>query len=156
MDKITPKHSRSQRIPLIILAGIVVMIIIFVLSSKSSNISTPDSRQIPIATTATAAESPSNHPEDVDVTQEIKALLPDDISPLIKDAIVSEPGKIQVETSIVDPRGKNGSPQAEQAISICTTIVKKGYEYIAIMENDGTHYVVFGHPAYPAGQCSEI
>ena len=72
-----------------------------------------------------------------------------------------EPGRLTVSTSIVDPRGANDSPAAKEAIAICKASVSLlkangvGKPYVAVLESDGTHFVLYGHPAYPHG-CTEV
>ncbi len=79
----------------------------------------------------------------------------------ITTATESEPGRLEVATDLVDPRGGNGSPEAQTAIQICETTVSllkdDGAQepYVAVMEKDGTHWVLYGHPAYPDG-CTEV
>lgn len=76
-------------------------------------------------------------------------------------ATETEPGRLEVETDLVDPRGDDGSPEAQTAIEICEVAVSlledDGVEkpYVAVMEQDGTHWVLHGHPAYPNG-CTEV
>ena len=75
----------------------------------------------------------------------------------IKSATAAEPGRIKIETSIVDPRGADGSEPARTAIAICEAAVAIfGPSYVAVMEDDGTHFVLFGHPSVPAGACTEV
>ena len=75
----------------------------------------------------------------------------------IKSATATEPGRIKIETSIVDPRGADGSEPARTAIAICEAAVAVfGPSYVAVMEDDGTHFVLFGHPSVPAGACTEV
>lgn len=75
----------------------------------------------------------------------------------IKSATETEPGRIKIETSVVDPRGADGSEPAKTAISICEAAVTVfGPSYVAVMEDDGTHFVLFGHPSVPKGACAEV
>jgi hypothetical protein len=75
----------------------------------------------------------------------------------IKSATVTEHGRIRIETSIVDPRGADGSEPARTAIAVCEAAVAIfGPSYVAVMEDDGTHFVLFGHPSVPAGVCTEV
>jgi hypothetical protein len=73
----------------------------------------------------------------------------------------TEPGRLTVVTSIIDPRGGSGSPAAKTAIQVCEAAVvlldQRGTKnpYVSVMEKDGTTYVLFGHPSYPGG-CSEV
>ncbi|MDR6415645.1 hypothetical protein [Pseudarthrobacter sulfonivorans] len=75
----------------------------------------------------------------------------------IKSATATEPGRMKIETSIVDPRGADGSEPARTAIAICEAAVAIfGPSYVAVMEDDGTHFALFGHPSVPAGACTEV
>jgi len=77
------------------------------------------------------------------------------------DAIVkaeeTEPGRISVETTLVDPRGEDGSDEAKQAIGICEAAAGlDGVTYVSVLEKDGTSWVLYGHPSVPEGECSEV
>lgn len=70
-------------------------------------------------------------------------------------ATETEPGRIEVETSITDPRGGEGSTEAAAAIAICEAAVSLGATYASVLEADGTTFVLYGHPSY--GQtCTEV
>lgn len=72
-------------------------------------------------------------------------------------ATETEPGRVVVETSLVDPRGEDGSPVAKTAISICEAVVKMdGVKNVRLMEADGTHWILFGHPMVTEGECGEV
>ncbi|WHP18805.1 hypothetical protein [Cellulomonas sp. ES6] len=68
----------------------------------------------------------------------------------------TEPGRFEIQTSIVDPRGDDGSPEAQEAIAICQAAVDAGATYVAVFEADGTHFVLYGHPSAPPGACGEV
>lgn len=68
----------------------------------------------------------------------------------------TEPGRFEIQTGIVDPRGDDGSPEALEAIAICEAAVGAGAAYVAVLEADGTHFVLYGHPSVPAGACGEV
>ncbi|MFJ5962033.1 hypothetical protein [Pseudarthrobacter oxydans] len=75
----------------------------------------------------------------------------------IKSATETEPGRISIDTSVVDPRGADGSEAAKVAIAICESAVALfGPSYVAVKEDDGTHFVLFGHPSVPKGACTEV
>lgn len=75
----------------------------------------------------------------------------------IKSVIETEPGRISIETSIVDPRGADGSDEAKSAIAICESVVALfGSSYISVLEDDGTNFVLFGHSSVPSGACTEV
>lgn len=68
----------------------------------------------------------------------------------------TEPGRFEIQTSIVDPRGGDGSPEAQEAMAICEAAVGAGATYVAVFEADGTHFVLYGHPSVPVGTCAEV
>jgi hypothetical protein len=75
----------------------------------------------------------------------------------IKSVIETEPGRIRIDTSVVDPRGANGSEAARTAIAICDSAVALfGPSYVSVLEDDGTNFVLFGHPSVPKGACTEV
>lgn len=110
-------------------------------------------------TTATSAAPAA---ADTDVTEDVRASASG--APWIEQvtaATLTEPGRITVETTIVDPRGDAGSPAAQQAIQVCEGVVAylqgtgEAEPYVSVMEDDGTTYVFYGHPSYPDG-CTEV
>ncbi|MGX5715512.1 hypothetical protein [Arthrobacter sp. MAHUQ-56] len=75
----------------------------------------------------------------------------------IKSVTETEPGRIRIETSIVDPRGADGGEEAKSAIAICQSVVSLfGPSYVSVLEDDGTNFVLFGHPTVPSGACAEV
>ena len=110
-------------------------------------------------TTATSAAPAA---ADIDVTEEVRASASG--TPWVDQvttATLTEPGRITVETTIVDPRGDSGSPAAQQAVQVCEGVVAylqgtgEAEPYVSVMENDGSTYVLYGHPSYPDG-CTEV
>lgn len=73
----------------------------------------------------------------------------------VVSATETEPGRYEIQTSIVDPRGAAGSAEAVDAIAICEAVVKLGATYVSVLEEDGTTFVVYGHPRY-GDVCTEI
>ena len=74
----------------------------------------------------------------------------------IKSVTETEPGRISIETSLMDPRA-DGSEEANSAIAICESVVSLfGPSYVSVLENDGTNFVLFGHPSVPRGACTEV
>ncbi|PWJ46272.1 hypothetical protein SAMN06264364_1498 [Quadrisphaera granulorum] len=101
------------------------------------------------AETAAAAEG-------TDLTEQVRAAVGEDLAPLVTSAEQTEPGRVQVDTSISDPR-TDDSAEAGQAIYICDAVSgMDAVEHVSVMESDGSTFVVYGHPAYPAGECSEV
>lgn len=118
-----------------------------------------NSNSVPVA--VETSKSPDTKlppkPDHPIVTEKIKEALPPNLSSLVKSAKEPELGKVQIETSIVDPRGGiSGSLQAQQAIEICNAISLQGYNKVSVMEDNGTSFVLFGHPSYPEKTCSEV
>lgn len=77
----------------------------------------------------------------------------------VESAMETEPGRLQINTTVVDPRGPDGSEPALVALSVCNAAVASfgaTYPHIKVMEADGTHFVLFGHPAVPEGVCTEV
>ncbi|MBE7325995.1 hypothetical protein IEQ44_15200 [Nocardioides sp. Y6] len=79
----------------------------------------------------------------------------------IESIDVTEPRRAEVHTSVVDPRGADGSPEAQQARSICLAVVSVMNDQgiadpsVTVFESDGTSFVLHGHPAYPE-PCTEV
>jgi hypothetical protein len=75
----------------------------------------------------------------------------------IKSVTETEPGRIQIDTSVIDPRGANGSDAAMTGIAICESAVALfGPIYVSVLEDDGTNFVLFGHPSVPKSACTEV
>ncbi len=75
----------------------------------------------------------------------------------VKSVTETEPGRIRIETSVVDPRGDDGSEVAKSAIAICESAVTLfGPSYVSVLEDDGINFVLFGHPSVPKGVCTEV
>lgn len=132
-----------------ILAGAVLALALAGCSSTPAPADTP----APSETTAEAAEAPA---ASSDLTATVKTLADKD-GDIITSAIEEEPGRIIVETTLVDPRGKDGSPEAKRALAICEMLASKDdVDYVNIKEADGTSWVLFGHPMAPEGECGEV
>jgi hypothetical protein len=75
----------------------------------------------------------------------------------IKSVTETEPGRIRIETSVVDPQAATGSEAAVTAITICESAVALfGPSYVSVLEEDGTSVVLYGHPSVPKGACTEV
>ncbi len=115
---------------------------------------TPSPTPAPATTTEPAPEPVATAPAKTFVDQ-----IRDDVGSyanLITSAEETEPGRIEVGTSIVDPRGDNGSPEAQQAIAICEAVmIATGASYVNVAEEDGTTFVLAGHPTY-GPDCTEV
>ncbi|WP_146071722.1 hypothetical protein [Cryobacterium sp. Y50] len=101
--------------------------------------------------TAPVAES------GVDVTADVTAGLDADTAALVTSAEEVAPGELEIETSIVDPRGDNGSAEALSAITICEAATNlEGTTFVRVAEDDGTSFVMYS-PDSPAAldQCTE-
>ena len=106
----------------------------------------------PTASTPTPAPVTST---GLDVTAEVKAVSPS-VESYVVSGTVTEPGRITVGTTLVDPRGENGSPEALLAIQLCDDVVSLGgISNVSIMENDGSSWVLYGHPSY-GNVCTEV
>ncbi len=94
-----------------------------------------------------------------DRTQELK-----DANPVaawlasVTIAIQTEPGRVTVETTLVDPRGDDGSPEAQTAIAVCeaTVALDSTITNVTVAEQDGSSWILFGHPSVPVGECGEV
>jgi hypothetical protein len=63
---------------------------------------------------------------------------------------------VQLDTTIVDPRGEDGSPEAVEALDLCEQAKAiPGVTYVFVMEADGTSFVLAGHPSY-GEDCAEV
>lgn len=77
-------------------------------------------------------------------------------------ATITEPGRLEVATTLVDPRGDDGSPEAQEAIAICEAAVSLLEDqdvsdpYVSVLEDDGTTWILYGHPMVPEGECGEV
>ena len=71
------------------------------------------------------------------------------VSAMVTGVEETEPGRWVVHTSILDPRGDDGSsPEAAKALSICEKAVDLGATYVSVMESNDSTFVLYGHPSY--------
>ena len=71
------------------------------------------------------------------------------VSQMVTGVEETEPGRWVVHTSIIDPRGDDGSsPEAQKAIAICEKAVELGAVHVSVMESNDSTFVVYGHPSY--------
>lgn len=75
----------------------------------------------------------------------------------IKSVTEIEPGRISVETSLMRPRDTEGSEEVKSAIDICQSVVALfGPRHVSVSEDDGTNFVLFGHPSVSGRSCAEV
>lgn len=99
------------------------------------------------APTVTVTATPAAAPTAVD--DKLAALRT--VSQMVTGVEETEPGRWTVHTSIVDPRGDDGSSaEAQKAIAICKKAVELGATYVSVMESNDTTFVLYGHPSYGA------
>lgn len=108
-----------------------------------------------VPTQAPAAQ-PTVNSADTDRTAAVKAALPANLAAVVKTATQTEPGRLQIGTSLMDPRGADGSPDAKKATAICEAAVAQfGDAHVSVMEDDGTSWILYGHPSY-GNTCTEV
>lgn len=99
-------------------------------------------------TTAAASSSSS------DLAGAVSAALADD--PHVTGVESPEDGRVEVSTDLTDPRTED-SAEAGQALAICEAAAEvDGVDYVNVIESDGTSWVLYGHPAHPEGECTEV
>ncbi|MGW9416310.1 MULTISPECIES: hypothetical protein [Cellulosimicrobium] len=99
--------------------------------------------------TETSTEAEASAP--VDRTADAQAVAGD----VVTKATETEPGRIEVETTIADPRSDAGSAEAQSAIAVCEAVKGLGAEHVSVLESDGSTFVVAGHPSYGEA-CAEV
>jgi len=73
----------------------------------------------------------------------------------ITSATETEPGRIEIQTTIVDPR-TDASEEAASAVAACEAAVETlGAAHVSVLEEDGTSFVLYGHPQY-GEECVEV
>jgi hypothetical protein len=143
------RNSRKKALPLAV--GIVLSLAACGGEDQAS--------EAPKAAPTTAADTAAPAFAEVDLTEELRGVTAEPESVTV--ATQTEAERIVVETTIIDPRGDSGSPEAQAAIAICEAAValleSKGATEPAasVMESDGSTFVVYGQPSYPGG-CSEV
>lgn len=105
------------------------------------------------ATDAPAATEAAPAAEPVDRTAELLAANPDAPWAANVTAVTEvEPGRVDLETTIVDPRGDNDSPEAQSAIAACQATVAllgDAATYVRVYEADGTSFVLYSVDQLP-------
>jgi len=111
------------------------------------------------STTSSASQSTS---APVDVTAQLQSAgAGQPWAAAITSAKQTEADRVEVATSIVDPRGASGSPEAQQALAICQAAVDlltgqgAAQPHVSVAESDGSTFVVAGNPSYGAA-CTEV
>ncbi|UTX35273.1 hypothetical protein NNL26_03250 [Micrococcus luteus] len=129
------------------LAPAAVAALALALTSCASTDSQPAASSSSASSTA-AASSASG------LADAVSAALADD--PHVTGVESPEDGRVEVSTDLTDPRTDN-SAEAGQAVAICEAAAEvQGVEYVNVTEADGTSWVLFGHPKYPEGECTEV
>lgn len=109
----------------------------------------------------TTAAAPSTGSETADVTAAVTGSSPDPWTLLVTKATQTQPGRVEVETTVTDPRGAAGSIEAQQAIDVCEGVVAwltangTTDPKVSVFEADGTTFVLAGHPTY-GPSCTEV
>ncbi|MCU1419882.1 MAG: hypothetical protein JWR57_1051 [Mycetocola sp.] len=103
-----------------------------------------------------ASDASSDSFAAVDRTGDLAEVLVETAS-YVEKATETEPGRLVIETKIVDPRGDDNSVEAATTVAICNAAVSLGgIDHVSVMEADGTSFVLFGHPSVPEGTCTEV
>jgi hypothetical protein len=126
-----------------------------VTSAPAFNVPTPS---LPVTSAPEVSVSVSAAPQassPVAGTADRTADLHASVGDIVLSAVETEPGRLEVETTITDPRGDAGSPEAREAIAVCEAARDLGYEHVRVSEADGSTFVVAGHPSYGAA-CAEV
>lgn len=125
---------------------IVVPVVLLLAACGGGSASTEPTPTPTEATSSAAAE---------DVTGQVKAQAGDNADN-VTAATVTEPGRVAVETDLVDPRTDN-SEEGQAAVAICEAARSAGdYTYVSVTEADGTTFALYGHPSYSKDACSEV
>lgn len=103
-------------------------------------------------------------PAPVDRTAELLAANPDaPWATSLASVLEVEPGRVDVATTIADPRGDDGSPEAQTAIAVCqatVTLLGDTGTYVRVYEADGTSFVLYSVDALPmdlpSNECVEV
>lgn len=99
-------------------------------------------------------EEPVEYPPlaegEVDVTAEVV-----DVASAIVTRAIFDGETLRVETWLEDPRGADGSPEAQEAIEVCQDAQSLGYDRVYVSEDDGSTFVVAGHSEY-GPECTEV
>lgn len=110
--------------------------------------------------TPTPTPTPSQAPSadgSSDLLDQLRAALPADLAAEVTSAELESGSFARVATTLVDPRGDDGSPAAQQAIAICEAAAAlEGVTDVNVAEADGTSWILFGHPMVPEGACGEV
>lgn len=159
--------KRTATIIAAIIGGLIVVFLIVAVAIGSAN---SGAEPEPTSTTTEAEAEPE--PEDTPVptptptptpTAEADEFAPVDVTAQMQEAagdVVTaatqiEESRIEVETTIADPRTGAGSAEAQRAIAVCEAALSLGVTKVSVFEADGTTFVVAGHPAYGEA-CTEV
>ena len=91
--------------------------------------------------TAALPTTPDAEPQDVDRTLEVQRIAGDHVT----RATETTPGHFVIYTDIVDPRGDDGSPEAQRALAICMAVQQQlGATHVRVQESDESTFAVIG------------
>lgn len=160
MNPASRAYPRIMRTPIII--AITIATIAAVSGCGGSDESNPTTAA-PSAASTTVAAPAATGAGPVDRTADLLDANPDATwTGEVTAATATEPGRLEIDTTLVDPRSEGGSPESQTAIEICEAGVAllsgEGTEapYVSVLESDGTTWVLYGHPMVPAGECGEV
>ncbi len=112
----------------------------------------------PTSSPSAPAAMPELTANDVDVTADLTT--GQAWATLISEATITEPGRLEVTTTIVDPRGgTSGTPEAQQAVQVCQAALafmqqrNEADPYVKVNEANGT---TFALRERGAADCAEI
>lgn len=108
------------------------------------------------APSPTVSEEAPEASTEKDVTSKVQKIA-GELGDVVTSAVEKEPGRIDVQTSIVDPRGPDGSRPALDAVRLCNKIVQgiDGLTHVKILEADRTTFAAYGIPIINDGKCGE-
>ena len=161
--------KRTATIIAAIIGGLVVVLLIVVVAIGSANSGAdaqptstptetvaepepePEKTPTPTATPTPTSAAATEGFAPVDVTAQMQQA----VGSVVTTATQVEESRVEVETTIADPRTGPGSAEAQQAIAVCEAALALGVTKVSVFEADGTTFVVAGHPAYGEA-CTEV
>lgn len=122
-------------------------------AGQSSSTAVISESEVSSASTSAAAGSSDAAPAG-DLASQVNSALAG--NPHVTEVKSPEEGRVEIDTDLVDPRTDN-SAEAQQAKDICKTAVGVGgVTYVSVKEQDGTNWILYGHPLVPKGECGEV
>ncbi len=91
--------------------------------------------------------------DDAGLTSEVQEIS-GDAGEWVMEVVEQSPGQFEILTMLIDPRGEDGSRDAQDAVAICEAVQEElAATHIRVMESDETTFAMIDQAT---GECAEV